>query len=305
MILELERLTVRYGDFAALRAFSLRFEGGAMGLLGPNGAGKSTLIRTILGLVEPAEGSGRVLGLDIGREGRAIRQGVGYMPERDCTIPAMSGVRSIQYMAELSGLNAREARKRAHEAAQWVGLGDERYRPIESYSTGMKQRVKFAQAIVHAPRLLFLDEPTNGLDPAGHRQMLDLIREIAAERDIHVILATHLLPDVEATCDQVSVIEAGEMRRQGAIEALRRREERLFEVRVSGSDAAFRAKASSLDLQLQERGEGAFVLILPSERGTAALFQAAQAAGAVVTELRESRRSLQEVFLASLEGEKA
>lgn len=302
MILSLEGLTVRYGSFTALSNFTLQFEGGAMGLLGPNGAGKSTLIRAILGLLKPDGGGGKILGHDLSNQGLAIRRGVGYMPERDCLFPSMSGVRSIQFAAELAGLPMREARQRAHEASHWVGLGDERYRPVESYSTGMKQKVKLAQSIVHSPKLLFLDEPTNGLDPKAHREMIDLAREIVQERGIHLILATHLLHDVEQVCSQVAVIEKGELRRFGSIESLRARERRLYHARVTGDFARFQEAAARLGMELRPETEGNCILALPAGLGTAPVFRAAQEAGGYVVELRESRRSLQEVFLESLQG---
>ncbi len=300
MILELQGLTIRYGAFTALNSFNLNFEGGAMGLLGPNGAGKSSLIRTMLGLVKPAEGSGKVLDLDIRTHGLEIRRGVGYMPERDCFIPAMSGLRSIQYMGELAGMPAREARARAHEVSHWVGLGDERYRPVETYSTGMRQRVKFAQAIVHSPRLIFLDEPTNGLDPVGHRKMLDLICEIVQETKVNLIIATHLLHDVEITCDQVTVIESGEMRRHGSIQSLRKRDAGLFRLRISGDLLAFQSEAQKMGLQATTKIEGEFEILVPAELSTQNIFNAAASSHCYVVELEESRRSLQEVFLESL-----
>lgn len=302
MILQLDGLTVRYGAFTALSNFTLQFEGGSMGLLGPNGAGKSTLIRAILGLLKPDGGSGRVLDRDLATQGLAIRRELGYMPERDCFFPAMSGVRSIQFAAELAGLSMREARQRAHEAAHWVGLGDERYRPVESYSTGMKQKVKLAQSIVHSPKLLFLDEPTNGLDPKAHREMIELAREIVRQRGIHLILATHLLHDVEQVCEQVAVIEKGELRRFGSIDSLRTRERRLYHARVSGDFARFQENAVKFGMELRPENDGNCILALPPGSDTAPVFRAAREAGGYIVELRESRRSLQEVFLESLQG---
>lgn len=303
MILSLTGLTVRYGSFTALKSFNLQFAGGMMGLLGPNGAGKSTLIRTILGLLKPNEGSGHVLGLDIRSQGIAIRRGIGYMPERDCFIPAMSGVRSIQFAAELSGLSAREARQRAHEVCHWVGLADERYRPVDSYSTGMKQKVKFAQAIAHNPQLVFLDEPTNGLDPVGHRQMLELIKEVG-KAGVHVILATHLLPDVEMVCDQVTVVERGEIKRFGSIMELRRGNEGSFRVRVSGNPDGFREQVQSTEIEVVQQKGQEFFLILRAGVSTERVFAAAARSGSAIAELRENRRTLQDVFMESLEGEK-
>ncbi len=179
MILQLENVTKRYGRFEALAGLTVDVRPGTIGLLGPNGAGKSTLIKAMLGLVKLSGGRARVLGLDVGRQAREIRERVGYMPEDDCTIPGLKGVEAVALAGELAGLPALTALRRSHEILDYVLLGEERYREVENYSTGMRQKVKLAQALIHAPQMLFLDEPTSGLDPAGRERMLRLIRSLS------------------------------------------------------------------------------------------------------------------------------
>ncbi|MBC8329828.1 MAG: ABC transporter ATP-binding protein, partial [Planctomycetes bacterium] len=211
-VLELERLVVRYGSFTALHGISARFEGGALGLLGPNGAGKSSLLRCILGLVRPAKGSVKVAGQDARRAARAVRRRIGYMPERDSYVSGMSGVRALAHLAEVCGLRPDDAMLRAHDVLHFVGLGEERYREVASYSVGMRQRWKLAAALVHDPDILFLDEPTNGLDPRGRARMLEVIDRVRREHGLHLILASHLLPDVERLCDEVWVLDEGRLK---------------------------------------------------------------------------------------------
>src|SRR5205807_1984382 len=195
---------------------------GCVGLLGPNGAGKTTLIKTLLGFIKPARGGGSVLGLNVASQGLKIRQRIGLMPEIDCHIPGMNAVTFVAYAGELSGMPGSQAMRRAHETLEYCGLGEARYRNVETYSTGMKQRVKLAQAMVHGPKLLFLDEPTNGLDPAGRDDMLGLIRDISHAKGVNVIVSSHLLPDIERTCDHVIVMRQGRVATEGAVEQLRR-----------------------------------------------------------------------------------
>ena len=220
-VVELDRVTVRYGSNVALRDVQAVFPSGAVGLLGPNGAGKSTMIKSLLGFVVPDEGQMRVLGLDVRTSPLRIRGRVGYMPESDAHIPGMNAVSFVAYCGELAGLPRADAMQRAHEVLYYVGLGEARYRNVEQYSTGMKQRIKLAQALVHDPDLLFLDEPTNGMDPKGRDEMLELIRDIAHNKGLNLILSSHLLPDVEYTCDHVVVMDKGAIATQGPIAALK------------------------------------------------------------------------------------
>src|SRR5919198_5671412 len=216
-VVTLDTVTVMYGRNAALRDVTTAFAGGAVGLLGPNGAGKSTMIKSLLGFVAPDHGHMRVLGLDVARSPLEIRARVGYMPESDGHIPGMNAVAFVAYCGELAGLPRVDAMQRAHEMLFYVGLGEARYRNVETYSTGMKQRIKLAQALVHDPDLLFLDEPTNGMDPKGRDEMIALIRDIAHNKGLNLILSSHLLPDVEYACDHVVVMDKGTIATAGPI----------------------------------------------------------------------------------------
>ncbi|HXE30862.1 MAG TPA: ABC transporter ATP-binding protein [Terriglobales bacterium] len=207
-MIELRGLSSRYGSRQVLRQLEGSFSGRVLGLLGPNGAGKSTLIRTLLGFLPPAEGTARILGSDIGALA-ALRHRIGYMPENDAFVANLSAVTFVRMMGELSGLPAEAALERAHEALFYVGLGEARYRRLGGYSLGMKQLAKLAQAIVHGPELLILDEPTNSLDPPARRRMLELIREIRDSGRVRIVLCSHLLRDVEETCDEVVILHQG------------------------------------------------------------------------------------------------
>ncbi|MCC7034487.1 MAG: ABC transporter ATP-binding protein [Acidobacteria bacterium] len=238
-VVQCDQLSVRYGKNWALRDVTAVFQPGAVGLLGPNGAGKSTLIKTLLGFVTPDKGTMRVLGLDVAAAPLEIRARVGYMPESDAHIPGMNAVSFVAYCGQLSGLPPADAMQRAHEVLYYVGLGEARYRNLETYSTGMKQRIKLAQAIVHDPDLLFLDEPTNGMDPKGRDEMLELIRDLAHNKNVNLILSSHLLPDVEYTCDHVVVVDKGTVATSGPIQALKGPRGRVYELRIKGDQAGF------------------------------------------------------------------
>src|SRR6187455_811915 len=219
-VVKADQLSVRYGKNFALNDVTAIFPPGAVGLLGPNGAGKSTLLKSLLGFLVPEKGSMTVLGLDVAHAPLEIRARIGYMPESDSHIPGMNAVSFVAYCGQLAGLPAVDAMQRAHEVLYYVGLGEARYRNLETYSTSMKQRVKLAQALVHDPELLLLDEPTNGLDPQGRDEMLVLIRDIATRRGMSLILCSHLLHDVERVCEQVIVLNQGQIARQGSIREL-------------------------------------------------------------------------------------
>ena len=296
----LDNVTVKYGPHEALRNVSAEFPSGAIGLLGPNGAGKSTLIKALLGLLPPASGRMRVLGYDIRESPLAIRARVGYMPESDAHIPGMTAVAFVAYCGELSGLPAASAMQRAHEVLYYVGLGEARYRNVETYSTGMKQRIKLAQALVHDPELLFLDEPTNGMDPKGRDEMLALIRDIAANKSITLILSSHLLPDVEYACSHVVVLQKGMVALQGSIDTLKGPSGRVFEVRIKGDTTRFAQalRAEGLDCR-GELGDEMRVYV-PEERSSQLLFQVAARNGVQVRQLRPSVPSLEDVFARAL-----
>src|SRR3954452_2470238 len=238
-VVTLERVTVAYGHNRALRDVTSSFASGAVGLLGPNGAGKSTLLKTLLGFITPEQGRMRVLGLDVAVAPLEIRARTGYMPETDAHIPGMNAVSFVAYCGELAGLPRVDAMQRAHEVLFYVGLGEARYRNVETYSTGMKQRIKLAQALVHDPDLLFLDEPTNGMDPKGRDEMLALIRDVAHAKQISLILSSHVMPDVETVCDSVVVMNQGTVVMRGPIDTLKGPAGRMFEVRIKGDRAAF------------------------------------------------------------------
>ena len=219
-VIETASLTKVYpGSVTALGGLTVAFVPGITGLIGANGAGKSTLIKILLGLLVPTDGTAKVLGLDSVTEGEQIRRLVGYMPEHDCLLPDVSATEFVTHMGRMAGLPATVARERAAEALRHVGLHEERYRQIGTYSTGMKQRVKLAQALVGDPRLLLLDEPTNGLDPAGRTAMLELIERIGTEFGISIVVASHLLGEIERICDHLVAIEAGRLLRADTIDS--------------------------------------------------------------------------------------
>ena len=217
-LVSLDALTKYYpGGVTALDELSVTIEPGVIGLVGANGAGKSTLIKILLGLLDASRGSARVFDLDVASQGPAIRQLVGYMPEHDCLPPDISASEFVNHLARMSGLPRASARERTADVLRHVGLFEERYRPMGGYSTGMKQRVKLAQALVHDPRLLLLDEPTNGLDPAGRDEMLDLIHRTGTDFGIAIIMASHLLGEIERVCDYLVAIDAGRLLQAAAL----------------------------------------------------------------------------------------
>ena len=266
-IAALDRVGVRYGTQWALSDVSAAFGAGAVGLLGPNGAGKSTMLKALLGLVAPDSGSIRVLDVDVRDKPLEIRARVGYMPESDAQIPGMTAVSFVAYCAELSGLPAADAMQRAHEVLYYVGLGEARYRNVETYSTGMKQRIKLAQALVHDPDLLLLDEPTNGMDPKGREEMLALIRDIAHNRHISLILSSHVMPDVESVCDDVVVMNRGHVVMQGPIASLKKPAGHIFEVRIKGDRDAFVSLLRTHAYECRETESDVFRVLMPPDAG--------------------------------------
>jgi ABC-2 type transport system ATP-binding protein len=293
---QLDRVSVKYGKNWALRDVSAAFERGAVGLLGPNGAGKSTMLKSLLGFVAPDRGEMRVLGLDVKTSPIQIRRRIGYMPESDAHIPGMNAVSFVAYCGELAGLPHSDAMQRAHEVLYYVGLGEARYRNVETYSTGMKQRIKLAQALVHDPDLLFLDEPTNGMDPKGRDEMLELIRDIAHNKGINLILSSHLLPDVEYTCDHVVVMDKGQVATQGPIDALKGHGGRVFEMRVKGDIDGFVDTLHGAGLECHATDEDIMRVFVPDGRGAQFLFQLASQKGVQVRHLRPSLPTLEDVF---------
>jgi ABC-2 type transport system ATP-binding protein len=260
-LIETRALTKQYPRVRALDALSVDVEPGIVGLVGANGAGKSTLIKILLGLLAPTSGGARVLGRDPTTDGEAVRARVGYMPEHDCLPPDLVAAEFVTHMARISGLPKTAARERASEALRHVGLYEERYRQIGGYSTGMKQRVKLAQALVHDPDLLLLDEPTNGLDPAGRDSMLALIHRIGTEFGISVVVCSHLLGEVERICDSLVAIDGGRLLRSDRISAMTvRRDILAIEVDEGTEELAARLSASGLTAQRDGR-----LLLVPLE----------------------------------------
>jgi ABC-2 type transport system ATP-binding protein len=303
MLIELENVTKTYGKVSALRGLSVALPGGAIGLLGPNGAGKTTMIRTLLGLISIDSGGGRVLGMDIRIHRLAIRQAVGFVPEDECLFPGMNGVGSVAYAGELVGMGPRDALRRAHEVLDYVGLGEARYRRTDSYSTGMKQRLKIASAIVHDPQLLILDEPTNGMDPAGRDDVLRLAVDLSRNKGMSLLFSSHLLPDVEAVCEYVMVLGRGRLLVQGRIEDLERSHQREFELRVKGDPAAFSGRLGALGIAAEPVDDHLLVR-LPAEGEPRAIWEAARAADEQIRAFRPRRSTLEEVFLDALGGDR-
>jgi ABC-2 type transport system ATP-binding protein len=306
-VVTLEGVTVRYGSGRAIDDVTVSFAGGAVGLLGPNGAGKTTMLKALLGFVVPEQGKMRVLGRDVTTSPLEIRARLGYMPESDAHIPGMNAVSFVAYCGELAGLPASDAMQRAHEMLFYVGLGEARYRNIETYSTGMKQRIKLAQALVHDPDLLFLDEPTNGMDPKGRDEMLELVRDLALNKGVNLILSSHLLPDVEYTCDHVVVLDRGRVAAQGPIAGLKQPRGRVYELRVKVPDRAtlddFTSVLRHEGLECHATDDDAMRVFVPGDGGARVLFQAAARRGVQVRHLRPSVPTLEDVFAQAVGAE--
>ena len=296
MIVEVSDLKFAYGRSLALDGVTLSMAEGAVGLLGPNGAGKSTLLRILLGFLVPQQGRGRVLGFDIRLEQLSIRRYVGYMPEDDCLIPGMDGVTFTSHFGELSGMPRQEAMKRAHDVLFYVGLGESRYRPLESYSAGMKQRLKLAQAIVHDPRLLFLDEPTSNLDPQGRKEVLELIRDISLKKDIQVLVSSHILSDIESVCSEVIILNKGQLAAQGKLSELRAFDFRLYEVRIKGKGEGFTGRLEALGCRVEETADRLLKVYLPPDLDARKILAAAEEEKVQVRHFVRSQTSLEDFF---------
>jgi len=304
-VIELDGLEVRLGGRPVLKGLTGSLSGRAVGLLGPNGAGKTTLIHTLLGFFPTATGTARIFGHDIHGASEVLRAQLGYMPESDAFIAQLTGVRFVRLMAEISGLPPSQALERAHEALFYVGLGEARYRKIGSYSTGMKQLVKLAQALVHGPRLLFLDEPTNGLDPPARRRMLERIQEIKNTGDVHVLLSSHLLRDVEMCCDEVLVLKDGHVAVTADLEAERRANVRLLELEVRGARDGFIDALRGLGCEVAADGRKRLRLVLPDQVEVIDLYRVAAERRIEIRRLSHKRDSLEDIFLKAMEGDPA
>jgi ABC-2 type transport system ATP-binding protein len=300
MLFALHDVTKTYGKITALRQLSVDVPVGAVGVLGPNGAGKTTLIRTLLGLITIDSGGGQILGMDIRARRLDIRQAVGFAPEDECLFPGVAGIESVAYAGELCGMSRTDAMQRAHEVLNYVGLGEARYRRVESYSTGMKQRLKLASAIVHDPQLLILDEPTNGMDPAGRQEVLELARDLAGNKGMSLLFSSHLLPDVEAVCDHVLVLGQGRLLAQGKIRDLKQSHGNAVEVRVKADPARFTRGLTEQGCRVEPRDD-LLLVRLPEGRSQDLLWKVAATSGDQIRYLRPQRSTLEEVFLKAVE----
>ena len=300
-LIQTQNLTVRYGHRAALDSLSVAIPPGVVGLLGPNGAGKSTFLKTLLGFIEPAEGYADVLGERVNPHRTESRTRIGYLPEQKAFIPELSAVESVALAGEVGGLPRWSALERAHDVLTFAGLGEARYRMIDSFSTGMLQRTKLATALVHDPDLLLLDEPTSGTDPAGRRHLFELIRQLSRDHGISVLLSTHFLHDVEAVCDRVVALKKGRLVLSGDLRSLKKAPGWVYEARVREEEPGrFAAALVERGLEPVAGKDGLFRISLPEADGRI-LFETALATGAELRYLRRFESSLEELFLAAVD----
>jgi ABC-2 type transport system ATP-binding protein len=302
-LISLNAVSRKFGAFTALHDITLSLPPGRIGLLGPNGAGKSTLLKILMGLIPPSSGTGRVLEEELGGDGEAegnwrLRRLIGFMPEADALVPGLSGVEYVSLAGELYGMPRREAQRRAHEVLSYLELEEARYRRVEEYSTGMKQRAKLAQALVHDPPVLLLDEPTSGLDPAGRDAMLRLVKALAADHGKSVLLSTHLLADVEAVCERVVILAGGRVRGQGTVSELCARRQDRYRIRVQGDSLNFRSQLLGAGVTLlADDGQGDWRIAVPSGWTNHTLFRLADASDVVIRSLVPDDETLEELFL--------
>jgi ABC-2 type transport system ATP-binding protein len=303
-VVELDCLKVKLGRREILRGISCRLGvsgvGKVIGLLGPNGAGKSTLILTLLGFHKPIEGHARVLGFDCHSRTREVRARIGYMPETDSFIADMTAVTFLRLMGELSGLPSEIALEKAHEALFHVGLGEARYRELRTYSLGMKQMAKLAQAIVHGPELVVLDEPTNGLDPSARQRMLRLVREMKEEQGMNVLMCSHLLRDVEQVCDEVVIMKDGMIVHECNLEEERRSNKCFVELEVTGNDERLRNALPTVGADGVTEGNGRWRIVLPPGVEVGVLWGLLAQQNLLVRKLTHRRDTLEEIFLKAM-----
>ena len=304
--IQIQDLHKSYGSVKALRGVSLSVPSGPVGLLGPNGAGKTTLLKLLLGMLAPDQGKATIAGLSPNHQNDrlGIRQKVGYMPESDCLIPGMSAVELVALLGRLAGMAPPDAMTRAHEVLDYVQTGEERYRKSEEYSTGMKQRIKLAQALVHDPPILLLDEPTNGLDPGGRNDFLELVSDLGRNQGKHVLLCTHLLPDVERTCDHVIVMNQGTVVRQDSMSNLTATSASVMRVEYLGEVEPFVARLREHGHAVEVLAKQALQVTLPEGHSHADhLLGLSLHSGATITAIEPQRASLEEAFLEALDAQ--
>ncbi len=292
---------MRFGSREILKNLVCSLRGRAIGLLGPNGAGKSTLINTLLGFYKPCSGSARVLGYDIRTDTRQVRSLVGYMPENDALISKMSAVSFVQMMAELSGLPAAAALERAHEALFCVGLAEARYRELGTYSQGMKQLAKLAQAIAHGPKLLILDEPTNGLDPSARQRMIRMIRDIRDSKQLQIVLCSHLLRDVEDTCEEVLILNQGRIAHYSNLEEERKANKRFLELETYGANGDFTEAIEKLGCECAVNANR-LKMILADGVEVRDIYRLAAEREVRIRRLNFRRDTLEDIFLKAMES---
>jgi ABC-2 type transport system ATP-binding protein len=302
MLVETRGLSKLYGHIEAIKDLSIQIPEGAVGLLGPNGAGKSTLIKVLLGLTQISKGNASVFGLDVDLSGIEIRQSIGYMPENPCLIPNMNAVTLISYFGQLSGLPKDDAVQRAHEVLYYVKLGDERYRPIKTYSAGMKQKVKLAQALVHDPKLILLDEPTTGLDPNARSEMLDLVKTLSHREKKSIVFSTHILPDVEYVCDEVIILDRGQLLVAGTLSDLLKKEKQDVIVKIKGDSQHFVKELEKLGYRPEIRKNDISVPVKGDDTSDDIMRVASQL-DIQVRYLSWGVKSLEELFVEYVRGE--
>ncbi|MGA2085163.1 MAG: ABC transporter ATP-binding protein [Terracidiphilus sp.] len=302
-VIDLDGVEVRLANRVVLNNLTGELHGQAIGLLGPNGAGKSTLINTLLGFHLPSKGKARVFGLDTHKDRAEIRGGIGFMPENDSFIGNMSGVRFVRYMAELAGLPSGVALERAHEALFYVGLGEVRYRKVNTYSLGMKQLVKLAQALAHGPKLLILDEPTNGLDPVARQRMIQLIKDIRKEGSIRLLISSHLLRDIDQTCDEVLILKNGRIASLCNIEEERRSNRSFMELETIGATERFSVSIRGLGCECATFPGGRIKLVIPDHIEVRDLYVIASDQGVQIRRMNQRRDSLEDIFLRAMDND--
>ena len=299
LIIESTELTKAYGPHVALDSLNIKIERGATGLLGPNGAGKSTFLKTIIGLIQLTSGEGKVLGYDVRTQGNLIRQNIGYMPEYDALNPNMDAIHQVKYSGELIGMNPAVALQRAHQALDYVGLGEQRYREVESFSTGMKQATKLACALIHDPKLIIADEPSNGLDAKAREFMLNTLEITVNEGQRSVLMASHLMDDVERVCENIVLLHKGKLAAQGKIEDLKAIDKEV-EIHVWGS--AGKMEETLKDRGMKVRREGRVMRIGHTGDDTYdSILQAAADVGTQVRRMHDHEATLEDLFLVIME----
>jgi len=299
-LIELNNINFSYGEGKVIDNVSLNIGHGVYGLLGPNGAGKTTLMKILLGFLAPSTGQGSVMGFNISEHRREIRKRIGYMPENDCLMPGMDAVTLTAYLGELSGMPRQEAIKRAHEVLYYVGLEESRYRKVETYSAGMKQRLKLAQALVHDPQLLFLDEPSSGMDPKGRKEMLELIKDIAGKESMNIIISSHLLPDIEYTCRQVIILNKGKIAYQRDVNDVEPEKFKSFQLKLKGDPKAFLETLEKLECSVNTDKKGILTVLLPADRSPRDLFKTALDTGTQIRHFQQTQTTLEDTFVSAI-----